>query len=130
MSPSRNDRTNIEMSSSIDFLYVWVQVLGFILNDPSSEITVTIITGYGAYLLAECTGIHASGVLSMVCAGLYLSFYGLGRISARVTSSLHSFWQMADYITNTIIFFISGLIMAEKALISKFVKAEVGGCED
>jgi hypothetical protein len=102
-----------------------------------------------------------------VCAGLYLSFYGLGRISARVTASLRSFWQMAGYITNTVqdntrqhlahrarlsprfipflgspmvhrvvvsicvymvvqlIFFISGLIMAEKALVSSSVTARV-----
>lgn len=108
-----------------------------------------------------------------MCAGLYLSFYGLGRISARVTASLRSFWQMAGYITNTVqdnttqhsahrtspflpaflhdslrslahphgasivslflyvynvvqlIFFISGLIMAEKALVSSSVTARV-----
>ena len=127
------------------------KVLGFILNDPASEITATVLCGYGAYLTAEVLG--ASGVLSMVgahayvfmyvchaskdtnavshlyppsirtvvmhqltsnrpttnpptktqvAAGLYLSFHGLGRISARVTGSLKSFWSMADYIANTV----------------------------
>lgn len=111
-------------------------MLGFILNDPASEITATVLCGYGAYLMAEVLG--ASGVLSMVsslvgesmhathsnyvptptvpsinrpplpsitpqvAAGLYLSFHGLGRISARVTGSLKSFWSMADYIANTV----------------------------
>lgn len=37
-----------------------------------------------------------------MAAGLYLSFHGLGRISARVTGSLKSFWSMADYIANTV----------------------------
>ena len=41
----------------------------------------------------------------MVAAGLYLSFHGLGRISARVTDSLTSFWSMAEYVANTLIFF-------------------------
>jgi NhaP-type Na+/H+ or K+/H+ antiporter/CRP-like cAMP-binding protein len=95
-------------------------VLGFLLNDPASEITVTIIAGYGSYLLAELA--EASGVLSMVGAGLYLSYHGLGRISARVTESLHSFWEMAEWLANTLIFFLSGLIMAEKALVSSTVR--------
>jgi len=33
-------------------------------------------------------------------AGLYLSFYGLGRISARVTDSLHSFWAMGEWLSS------------------------------
>ncbi|GAB5036345.1 sodium hydrogen exchanger partial [Nannochloropsis oceanica] len=93
--------------------------LGFLINDPASEITVTIVAGYGSYLLAELA--EASGVLSMVAAGLYLSYHGLGRISARVTESLHSFWEMAEWIANTLIFFLSGLIMAERALVSATV---------
>ena len=40
--------------------------------------------------------------MNQVAAGLYLSFHGLGRISARVTGSLKSFWSMADYIANTV----------------------------
>ena len=51
-------------------------VLGFILNDPLSEITTTLIVGYGSFIMAESTGFHASGVLAMVVAGLYMSFYG------------------------------------------------------
>jgi len=51
-------------------------VLGFILNDPLSEITTTLIVGYGSFIIAESTGLHASGVLAMVVAGLYMSFYG------------------------------------------------------
>jgi len=43
-------------------------VVGLILNDPLSEITVTVVCGYGSYILAESTGVHASGVLSMVCS--------------------------------------------------------------
>ncbi|GAB5037945.1 sodium hydrogen exchanger partial, partial [Nannochloropsis oceanica] len=95
-------------------------ILGVLLNDAASEITVTILCGYGSYLLADLA--EASGVLSMVTAGLYLSFHGLGRISARVTASLSSFWAMASFIAETIIFFVSGLIIADKALISSTIR--------
>jgi len=54
-------------------------ILGFILNDPLSEITTTVVVGYGSFILAESTGLHASGVLAMVVAGLYMSFYGAAR---------------------------------------------------
>ena len=86
---------------------------------------MTILCGYGSYLLADLA--EASGVLSMVAAGLYLSFHGLGRISARVTDSLSSFWAMASFISETIIFFVSGLIMAEKALISSTIQGRDWG---
>jgi len=92
---------------------------GFLFHIPSPPLpppphhinmnnAVTILCGYGSYLLADLA--EASGVLSMVAAGLYLSFHGLGRISARVTASLSSFWAMASFIAETIIFFVSGLV--------------------
>lgn len=82
-------------------------VLGFILNDPLSEITITLVVGYGSFIVAESTGLHASGVLAMVVAGLYMSFYGRGRVSARVRAELNSFWALLGYISNTLIFIVA-----------------------
>ena len=77
-------------------LLSFLQLLGYILNDPLAEITTTLIVGYGCFVLAESTGAHVSGVLAMVCAGLYMSFYGRGRISARVRHDLNSFWAIVS----------------------------------
>ena len=63
-----------------------------------------------AFLLlsSEGTPLHVSGVLAVVFSGLYLSFYGRGNISVKVEHSLHSFWHMAEYIADTLIFFVAG----------------------
>lgn len=60
-------------------------MLGFILNDPASEITATVLCGYGAYLTAEVLG--ASGVLSMVGAHAYLCLYAT-QVSIRMQSPI------------------------------------------
>ena len=46
------------METCLKCLLVWcnLQFLGFILNDPLSEITTTLVVGYGCYVLAESTG--------------------------------------------------------------------------
>ena len=94
-------------------------IVSRIMNDVSSEITVTVVAAYGAFTIAELC--HSSGVLAMVVAGLYMSFYGIGAFSPRIVESLHSFWGMLGYLTNTLIFFISGLITAQKALVSDYI---------
>lgn len=48
---------------------------------------------------------------TQVIAGLYMSFYGRGRISARVRAELNSFWAMLGYVANSLIFFVAGLQM-------------------
>lgn len=90
-------------------------LVGYIFNDPISEIAVTVIACYASFLVAEGTPLHVSGVLAVVFGGLMLSFYGKGRISAQTLEPMHSFWEMCGYLANTLIFFVAGLIMAEKA---------------
>lgn len=60
--------------------------------------------------------LHVSGVLAAVTAGLVMSFYAGGRISPGVEHSMHTFWSMATYVANTIIFFVSGLIIGDRAI--------------
>ncbi|CAN0184843.1 unnamed protein product, partial [Hapterophycus canaliculatus] len=59
-------------------------VIGYILEDHLSEITCTVVVCFSAFLLAEATPLRVSGILSVVIAGLYMSFYGRPRISPSV----------------------------------------------
>jgi solute carrier family 9 (sodium/hydrogen exchanger), member 10/11 len=86
----------------------------FTYNDLQSEVTLTVVCCYSCFLVAEGTDLHVSGVLAVVFAGLYLSFYGRGNISVKVEHSLHAFWHMAEYIADTLIFFVAGVVMANK----------------
>lgn len=88
----------------------------FTYNDLQSEVTLTVVCCYSCFLVAEGTDLHVSGVLAVVFAGLYLSFYGRGNISVKVEHSLHAFWHMAEYIADTLIFFVAGVVMATKLL--------------
>ena len=55
-----------QLTIPVPFLRPTTQILGHILNDPLSEITLTLVVGYGCYVLSESTGANTSGVLAMV----------------------------------------------------------------
>ncbi|CAM9482088.1 unnamed protein product, partial [Ectocarpus sp. 13 AM-2016] len=79
-----------------------------------TEITVTVIVCFSSFIISEATALHVSGVLAAVTAGLVMSFYAGGRISPGVEHSMHTFWSMATYVANTVIFFVSGLIIGDQ----------------
>ncbi|KAJ8598096.1 hypothetical protein CTAYLR_005573 [Chrysophaeum taylorii] len=87
------------------------RLLGFVLNDPFNEITITLLACYASFGVAEGV-VGSSGVLSVVCAGMYMSRHARGRISADVEQSMRSFWAVLAHVANTAVFFLSGLIMA------------------
>jgi Na+/H+ antiporter len=77
------------------------------LNDPPVEVLVSLLAPVAAWLPAE--GIHVSGVLAVVTAGIVL-----GRAAPRVMSSdtriLGSgVWQMLIYTLNGLVFVLIGL---------------------
>lgn len=67
-------------------------------NRPNSpKITVDFVF-CSAFILAEGTSLHVSGVLAAVGLGLYMSNVGRYRISPSVEEYMHQFWEMAEYI--------------------------------
>ncbi|AWH86446.1 Na+/H+ antiporter [Flavobacterium album] len=75
--------------------------------DPIVEVTLTFLTPFAAYLLAE--HFHFSGVLAVVSTGLYLSFRS-GQIlthQSRIMAS--TVWDVSVYILNGLIFILIGL---------------------
>jgi CPA1 family monovalent cation:H+ antiporter len=77
------------------------------------EITLTTLSAYGSFLLAERLG--ASGVLASLAAGLVVSA-GIRRgfISETGQSALAAFWEYAAFLTNSVIFILIGLRQAER----------------
>jgi monovalent cation/hydrogen antiporter len=77
------------------------------LDDPPVEITVSLLTGYAAYVPAEELGL--SGVLAAVTAGLYI-----GRISPQISTGrmrLQGFsaWEVLVFLLNATLFLLIGL---------------------
>ncbi|MCA8913005.1 MAG: cation:proton antiporter [Planctomycetes bacterium] len=85
-------------------------LLSRVFNEPTVEITLTIVMAYGAMVLAEHY-LHVSGVIAIVTMGLWLSGPGRTAISPEVRGRQHHFFGMLAYIANTLIFFLAGVVI-------------------
>jgi len=77
------------------------------LDDGPIEVTLSIMIPYIAYLAAE--RIHASGVLSVVACGLYLSRRSTRLFSASVRLQAYGFWNAFNFVLNGLVFVMIGL---------------------
>jgi CPA1 family monovalent cation:H+ antiporter len=77
------------------------------VENPSAEITLSLLTPFAAYLPAE--GLGLSGVLAVVAAGLYV-----GRHLPRIASTpsrlqAYAVWDTVDFLLNGLVFLLIGL---------------------
>jgi CPA1 family monovalent cation:H+ antiporter len=90
-------------------------VVGFIahrlmstLDDHLVEITLSLVTAYGAYLIAD--RLHGSGVIAVVMAGLLIGNYGTRlAMSASSRAALLDFWEVLAFLANSALFLLMGL---------------------
>jgi monovalent cation/hydrogen antiporter len=77
------------------------------LNDPTIEVTLSLLTPFAAYLPAEAIGV--SGVLAAVAAGLYLGWRDpyISQSEARLRG--RAVWDMVDFLLNGLVFILIGL---------------------
>jgi NhaP-type Na+/H+ or K+/H+ antiporter len=71
------------------------------------QIVATMACGYVAFFLAE-SEFSTSGVLATVAAGVVVSKSMWPRVVSRET--LHTVWEMIEFVGNTLVFFVAGLI--------------------
>ena len=75
--------------------------------DPVIEVTLTFLTPFASYLLAE--HFHFSGVIAVVTTGLYLSFRSGQIFSHESRIMAYSVWEVVIFILNSLIFILLGL---------------------
>ncbi|MES1223588.1 MAG: Na+/H+ antiporter, partial [Bacteroidota bacterium] len=75
--------------------------------DPVIEVTLTFLTPFASYLLAE--RFHFSGVIAVVTTGLYLSFRSSQIFSHESRIMAYSVWEVVIFILNSLIFILLGL---------------------
>nr|AFF57539.1 salt overly sensitive 1 [Cochlearia hollandica] len=97
------------------FGIVSVLWLRFIFNDTVIEITLTIAVSYFAYYTAQ-EWAEASGVLTVMTLGMFYAALARTAFKGDSQKSLHHFWEMVAYIANTLIFILSGVVIAEGIL--------------
>jgi Na+/H+ antiporter len=76
-------------------------------EDPQISITISLLTGYAAFVPADAIG--ASGVLAAVTAGIYMGIRGPSIISARTRLQGLFVWDILDFLINAVLFVLVGL---------------------
>src|SRR6188768_1364300 len=77
------------------------------LDNPPAEITISLLTGYVAFIPAELMGVSA--VLAAVTAGVYLGWYTPELTSAQVRLQGVAVWEIVQYLLNALLFVLVGL---------------------
>ncbi len=93
---------------------LWGLIVGWVMlrlrrwvDEPRLEIMLSVLTPFVAYWPPEHLG--GSGVLATVTAGLYISWNGLRLISADTRLQGIFFWDFFIYLTEGMVFLITGL---------------------
>jgi len=76
------------------------------IDDPTIELTVTLLCAYGAFIVAESMGV--SGVIACVLAGLVIGTWGARWMSASTRAAVDSFWSYAAFLLNSFVFLLIG----------------------
>lgn len=87
--------------------YVLRQIHKRFICDAVIDVTLTFLTPFASYLLAE--HFHFSGVLAVVSTGLYLSFYSSELFSHQSRVMAYTVWDVVIFILNGLIFILIGL---------------------
>ncbi|KAG5188535.1 Cation/H+ exchanger [Tribonema minus] len=91
--------------------YAAAQVLRLIVNDAVAEVTLTLVMCHSTWLLAQGTPIGVSGVMAVVLMGLTLRKQGRPFVSPSVQAFMTDFWILLDFLANTVVFFVAGIIL-------------------
>lgn len=76
------------------------------IDDPTIELTVTLLCAHGAFIVAELMG--ASGVIACVMAGLVTGTWGARWMSASTRTAVDSFWSYTAFLLNSFNFLLIG----------------------
>jgi Na+/H+ antiporter len=77
------------------------------LDDAPIEISITLLTPYAAYLLADA--LQVSGVLAVLSAGLYLSRQSSRFFSSNTRLQANAVWNVLVFLLNGLLFLLIGL---------------------
>ena len=77
------------------------------VEDATVEITLTLLTPYLVYVVAE--ELHLSGILAAVSSGFYLGWRSAEDFSASTRIQATSFWTVLTFVLESILFLLVGL---------------------
>jgi CPA1 family monovalent cation:H+ antiporter len=105
----------VAIGLAVGWLSAWVRKRTY---DVQISVTISLLTGYAAFLPAEAVG--ASAVLAVVAAGIYMAVRSPEILDARPRLQGYFVWDIVDFLINAILFTLVGLQL----------RAIVGGLTD
>jgi len=78
-----------------------------VIDDAPTEITISLLTPYFAYLPAEALGVSA--VLAAVTSGIWLGWRAPRLINSATRIQLYSVWEVLVFVLNAALFLLVGL---------------------
>jgi CPA1 family monovalent cation:H+ antiporter len=76
-------------------------------DDPLMDNTLSILTPFAAYAPAEA--VHASGVVAVVIAALFVSHRDVRLVSAASRLQMEAFWRVVEFLLQGTVFLLVGL---------------------
>jgi NhaP-type Na+/H+ or K+/H+ antiporter len=86
--------------------------------DTIVQIAITLCCAYLSFFICEDTA-HVSGVLGCVTAALVCAAYAWPLVTCHET--MHHVWHMIEYIGNTLIFMLAGVIIGETMVVRSYI---------
>src|SRR5215212_6751686 len=77
------------------------------IDDPPTEITISLLSGYAAYLPAEELGL--SGVIAAVTVGIYVGWHTPRLTTPLVRMQGVAVWEILIFLLNAVLFLLVGL---------------------
>jgi monovalent cation/hydrogen antiporter len=94
----------IAIGLGVGYVAAWLRKR---LDDPPTEISLSLVTGYLAYLPAAAIG--ASGVLAAVTVGVYMGWRAPELVTPATRLQAISVWEMVIFALNAALFILVGL---------------------
>jgi CPA1 family monovalent cation:H+ antiporter len=77
------------------------------IDDPPVEVTISLLTGYFAFIPADL--LHVSGVVAVVTAGVYLGWHTPELTTPDTRILGDSMWEITTFVLNALLFVLLGL---------------------
>lgn len=88
-----------------------------LIDDHSIELTISLATAYGTYLLTD--GLHQSGIIATVVAGVVIGTYGRAvGLSTRALETLDVVWEFIAFLLTAFAFLLVGLAISFSDLVA------------
>src|SRR6266550_1616763 len=94
------------------------------IDDPMIQITLTVITAYGSFALAD--SLQLSGVIATVTAGMICGSYSRrAAVSQETHAALAAFWEYVAFALNSFVFLLMGFTVIPLALFAAWKETSI-----